>query len=511
MAKPNILFISTDQHHYNALGMVNPQVQTPNLDRLASQGTRFERAYCPNPTCSPTRASLITGLYPSSHGCWAIGVKLAEDVPTVGDVFQANGYDATLIGKAHFQPLASAPGSESIERQPILRDLDFWRDFQGPWYGFNHIETGRMHANESHAGQHYAIWMEEQGLTNWQDYFQEWPKNPNDKYAGPWYMRDALTWDLPEEFHHTRWVAERSIANMQRCVDEGTPFFQWASFFDPHPPYVLPEPWASMYDPATLDLPSHTPGEFDAMPPHFARTQEENPDFSDYREPGGHEVHGFHSHLHTEAEMRRSLACYYGMISFIDQEVGRMLDYLEESGLAENTLVVFTTDHGHFLGQHGLIAKGPFHFEDVIRVPMIVRWPGHVPAGELSQSLQSLVDYPQTFLAAAGIDAPGAMQGVNQLPVWTGEVETARQWALVENRHNPTTVDLRTLITERYKITVYRDAVYGELFDLQTDPGELHNRWDDPAYAGVKSDLLLKFVQAEIQREGTRMPRIAGA
>ncbi|HRJ45518.1 MAG TPA: sulfatase-like hydrolase/transferase, partial [Caldilineaceae bacterium] len=343
------------------------------------------------------------------------------------------------------------------------------------------------------------------------DYFVDWPHRADDKYAGPWYMRDALTWDLPEEFHHTRWVAERSIANMQRCVDAGTPFFQWASFFDPHPPYVLPEPWASMYDPATLDLPSHTPGEFDGMPPHFARTQQVAPDFSDYQEPGGQSVHGFHSHLHTEEEMRRSLACYYGMISFIDQEIGRMLDYLEASGLAENTLIVFTTDHGHFLGQHGLIAKGPFHYEDVIRVPMIVSWPGHVPAGEVSQSLQSLVDYPQSFLAAAGIDAPGAMQGVNQWPVWTGESEAARQWALVENRHNPTTVDLRTLITERYKVTVYRDAPYGELFDLREDPAELRNRWDDPAYAAIKGDLLLRFVQAEIQREGTRMPRIAGA
>jgi uncharacterized sulfatase len=125
--------------------------------------------------------------------------------------------------------------------------------------------------------------------------------------------------------------------------------------------------------------------------------------------------------------------------------------------------------------------------------------------------LQSLVDYPQSFLAAAEIAAPGAMQGVNQLDVWCGRQDAARDHALVENRHNPTTVHLRTLITDRYKLTVYRNADYGELFDLETDPGEHNNRWDDAAYAGVKAELLLKFVQAEIQREPTRMPRIAGA
>lgn len=511
MSQPNILLITSDQQHYSALGVTNPEIQTPALDRMAQEGTRFTRAYCPNPTCSPTRASLITGLYPSSHGCWAIGVKLAEDVPTVGDLFQAAGYESILIGKGHFQPLASEPGNESIESQPTLRNLDFWRNFHGPWYGFNHVETGRMHAHESHAGQHYALWMEEKGLTNWQEYFQEWPRNPNDKYAGPHYIRDALAWDLPEEYHHTHWVGERTIAQIERCQTEEKPFFLWASFFDPHPPYVVPEPWASMYDPEQLTLPAHTPGEFEDMPPHFARTQEENPDWSEYHEAGGQGLHGFQSHLHSEDELRRSLAAYYGMTSLIDQEVGRILDYLDAQGLSENTLVVYTTDHGHFIGHHGLIAKGAFHFEDLLRLPMIVRQPGTVPAGAVSESLQSLVDYPQTFLTAAGIETPGNMQGINQLDVWQGNETGAREWALVENRHNPTTVHLRTLVTDRYKITVYRGADYGELFDLETDPGEFHNRWDDPDYAAIKSDLLLKFVQAEIQREGTRMPRIAGA
>jgi len=510
MTQPNILFITTDQHHYNILGAVNRKVRTPNLDRLAAQGVRFERAYCVNPTCSPSRASMITGTYPSVHGCWAIGVKLPEDQPTVGGLLQQQGYETVLVGKAHFQPLRSEPGSESIECQPLLRDLDFWRNFHGPWYGFNHVETARMHANESHAGQHYALWLEEKGLSNWRDYFEPWPPRPNSKYAGPYYMRDALTWDLPEQFHPTHWVGERTIANMERCVNASKPFFAWASFFDPHPPYVLPEPWASMYDPAEMDPGAYTPGEFDGMPPQYARTREQAPDFSDYAEPGGQGLHGFHSHLHNDAELRRSLACYYGMVSLVDTEVGRLLDSLERLGIAENTLVVFTTDHGHFLGQHGLIAKGAFHYEDLLRIPMIARYPGHIPAGAVSQELQSQIDLVPTFLAAAGIETPGFMQGSNQLPVWAGR-QPGREWAMVENRHNPTRVHLRTLVTARYKLTVYRGHDYGELFDLQTDPRELHNRWDDPAYERVKTALLLRFAQAEIEREPTRMPRITGA
>jgi uncharacterized sulfatase len=199
------------------------------------------------------------------------------------------------------------------------------------------------------------------------------------------------------------------------------------------------------------------------------------------------------------------------MISFIDHEIGRILDTLDRLGIAGDTLVLFSTDHGHFLGQHGLIAKGAFHYEDMLRIPMIVRYPGVVPAGVTSAALQCQVDWPVTMLRAAGIEVPGLMQGLDQLAVWRGEQARARNWVLVENRHNPTTVHLRTLITDRFKITVYRDAAYGELFDLEADPGELHNAWDDPAYAEVKAQLLLQFVQAEIQREPTRMPRIAGA
>jgi len=502
MAKLNILLITSDQQHYDTLGVTNPRIRTPNLDRLAREGTRFERAYCVNPVCTPSRSTLITGMYPAWHGGWTIGVKLPEDVPTLGDILRARGYATVLVGKAHFQPLGSTPESPSLECQPTLRDLDFWRRFHGPWYGFEHVEVHRNHADESHAGQHYAIWMEENGLKNWQDYFWEWPHRPDG-------VRRRHRWDLPERFHYSVWTAERIIANIEKCVAEGRPFYGFCNFADPHPPYLVPEPWDTMYDPDEMEPGRLVPGELDDMPPHFRKTQEREPDFSMYRETYG--PHGFHSHLIEEGLLRKNIAVYYGMISLMDREIGRILDALERLGIAQNTLVVFTTDHGHFLGQHGLIAKGAFHYEDMIRLPMIVRWPGRVPAGAVSRALQSQVDFPQTFLEAAGIKPPGYMQGVSQLDVWCGQAEKARDWAIVENRHEPTLVHLRTYVDERYKITVYRDRPYGEIFDLEEDPGELRNLWDEPGCASLKADLLHRFVNAELVREPTRMPRVATA
>ena len=316
---------------------------------------------------------------------------------------------------------------------------------------------------------------------------------------------------MPEAFHYTTWTAERSIAAIEQSVHNEKPFFVWASFHDPHPPYLVPAPWDTMYAPNDMEPGTLFPGELSMMPPQYAKTQEEAPDFSAWREtPWAN--HGFHSHLIDDADLRKNMAIYYGMISFMDKQIGHILDRLDELGVAGDTLVVFTTDHGHFLGQHGLTAKGAFPYEDLLKLPFIVRWKeGGVQAGRECDALQSLVDLAPTFLAASGISIPGVMQGVSQLPVWREEVESVRDMAISEFRHQPTQLHLRTYITERYKMTVYRDQTYGELFDLFADPGETRNRWNEAAYAGVKADLMQQSLNAEIVREPTRYPRIAGA
>jgi arylsulfatase A-like enzyme len=230
-------------------------------------------------------------------------------------------------------------------------------------------------------------------------------------------------------------------------------------------------------------------------------TQTPNPDFTAWTEPNGHAMHGFSSHLHDHNELAKNIAIYYGMVSCMDKYIGVILDKLEALGLAENTLIVFTSDHGHFYGQHGLIAKGPFHYEDVIRVPFIVRQPGRVPAGLQSDALQSLADLAPSFLSACGLDIPADMTGVDQTPVWYGQADRVRDAVIVENRHQPTTIHARTYVDDRFKLTIYRYRPYGEFFDLVSDPGEIHNRWDDPAYAGLKAEVMYKMLLAEIAKE----------
>ncbi len=303
---------------------------------------------------------------------------------------------------------------------------------------------------------------------------------------------------LDADDHHTR-------------ITRGDNFFLWTSYFDPHPDYLVPEPWDTMYDPQTVTVPSIVEGEHANNPPHFQLTQQENPDFSAWEEPEGHAMHGFQSHLRGEKELAQDIAVYYGMISLMDKYIGKVLDKLDELGLAENTLVVFTSDHGHFYGQHGLTTKGPFHYQDLVKVPFIARMPGTIPGGEQTDAMLSLVDLAPTFLSVAGLEVPRTMTGVDQNQVLCGQKQEARDHVIVENHHQPTTIHLKTYIDKRYKITVYYDREYGELFDLREDPEELRNLWDSCEHATLKAQLLLKLVHAEMGKEPLWMPRIAGA
>jgi len=502
--RPNILLITSDQQHWSQLGCVNPEVKTPNLDRLAGAGMLFRRAYCTNPTCTPSRSSILTGMMPSAHGAWSLGTKLSEGIPTLGDAFQENGYATGLIGKAHFQPLRGTSQYPSLESYPVLQDLDFWRGFHGPFYGLQHIELSRAHGDEAHVGQHYAAWMEDSGFSQWRDHFRRPTGNRSRQYGA---------WSLPEKYHYNAWIAQRAKARLDCHASSAQPFFLWASFPDPHPPYLVPEPWASMFDPEKLTVPEAAPGEHAANPEHFGKTQEQNPDFGlmANEQPNGNSGHGCHSHVKSRKERARDLALYHGMMAMTDHYIGSILDHLQERGLAENTLVLFTSDHGHLYGQHGMTAKGPFHYEDLIRVPMIARWPGNIPSGSQTEQLQSLMDLPVTFLAAAGLEVPTRMSGANQLPVWTGSGHAVRDSVVVENHHQPTAIHMRTYVDSRYKLTVYCQRDYGELFDLIEDPAEVRNLWNDPSASTLKADLMRRLLDAVMANEPIWMPRIVSA
>ncbi len=495
----NVLLITTDQQHWNTLGCLNSEISTPNLDRLVSEGMLCNRAYCPNPTCTPTRASIITGLYPSQHGAWSLGTKLSEDIHVLGDDFCSADYETALVGKAHFQPLRETETYRSIEAYPKLQDLNFWRNFNGPYYGFKTVRLGRNHADEAHVGQHYAVWMEDNGLSNWRDYFKP-PTGTN--------TTQKHRWEIPEDFHYNNWIAEESCNLLESYQRSESPFFLWASFFDPHPPYLVPQPWDDMYDSANLSIPEVEIGEHEENPPHFKLTQEESPDFSSWNE-SGHGIHGFHSH--KREDLAKDIAIYYGMISMLDKYVGKIVRALDDLGLSDNTLLVFTSDHGHLFGQHGMTAKGPFHYEDLLRVPFIARCPSVIPRGESCNSLISLVDLPTTFLNWAEIEVPNSMVGKNQMPVFSKDVDSVRNEVIVENRQEYTTVHLKTLVTERFKLTVYFNQSYGELFDLLEDPKELRNLWDCNSCEDLKITLINRLLFAEMDKEPIWMPRVSGA
>ncbi|HWL54145.1 MAG TPA: sulfatase-like hydrolase/transferase [Chthoniobacteraceae bacterium] len=507
---PNILLITSDQQHWNTLGRHWNEIATPNLDRLAAQGSDFRRAYCPNPTCTPTRASILTGQYPSRHGAWSLGTKLPETAQTVSQLLSDAGYATALIGKAHFQQIRTDERWPSVESYPVLRDLEFWRGFSERFYGFDHVEMARNHGDEAHVGQHYALWMEANGFCEWPDHFRNTSGPFDFTGGGKKNPPQHGAWTLPERFHMNTWITERSGAWMEKCGAENRPFFLWASYLDPHPPYLVPEPWASMYDPAKVTVPTAQEGEHDDSPEYIRRTQLANPDFSDFLETPW-QNHGLSSHLCSEEELRRNIALYYGMISMLDHSVGQLLDRLEELGQAENTLVVYTSDHGHYYGHHGLTRKGPFHYEDGIRVPFLARWPGQIPAGAESGALQTLVDLAPTFLSAAGVPVPRTMQGINQLPVWTGSQAQGREQVMVEFRHQPTAIHLKTLVEERYKITLHYNRPYGELYDLQEDPGEIHNLWDRPEAAPLREEMTRRLAFAMMGDEPLWMPRVAVA
>jgi uncharacterized sulfatase len=499
----NVLLITSDQQHWRSMGCYDRRFRTPNLDRMAAEGLRADRAYCPNPTCTPSRASIITGLMPSQHGAYSLGTHLDPAVPTIGERLHAAGMRTALVGKAHFQGTTTHPRWPSVESYPLLQDLDYWRRFRGPWYGFDEVELLRNHTDEPHVGQHYGIWLEER-CPGWRRYFQP----PEARGRG---SHRAHRWDLPEELHYNRWIEERTIARLETCARAGERFFTWASFPDPHPSYLTSGRWADLYRPEDMAIPPVDPDEHRHWPPYLAKTREEQPSYDEFREPEGNALHRCHSHRVDPAVLRRNLATYHGMMAFVDDCVGGILRALDRLGLAEDTLVVFSTDHGHFLGEHGLTHKGPFHFEDLVRVPFLVRQPGAVPAGTVSDALVSLVDLAPTMLSALGLEADRRMSGVDQWEVWTGRRPSVRDHVLVENRHQPHALHLDTYVDARWKLTVQRGHEWGELYDLAGDPGETRNRWDDPAYALRKSELLLRMVHAEMAKAPVPMPRISGA
>jgi uncharacterized sulfatase len=317
-------------------------------------------------------------------------------------------------------------------------------------------------------------------------------------------------WPIPEKFHYDKWIAEETIKQLEAYRNNNEQFFCWASFFDPHPKYLVPENWVDMYDPEKRTLPNLVDGEMENATTLHQRTQEKNPDFSQYQKSGW-AIHGCKSQLTDEKTARKNLAIYYAMVSLMDKYIGVILDKLDALGLTENTLIIFTTDHGNFMGQHGLYAKGPAVYEDAIKIPFIASLKGTIPANTVNSAMQSLVDMPITMMDYCGLKVPYDWTGKDQREVWEGKKDKVRNHIICEHHHERNLINMRAYVDERYKLVVYYNDTHGEMYDLKEDPHELHNLWDKEAYASLQKDLMMKYVWAELEKESLYMPRIAHA
>ncbi len=436
MASRNVLAFITDGHRKDTLGCYgNELLETPNIDAFAAEGVRFERAFCTHSVCMPTRASLYTGRYPHVHGVWANGVSLRKSEVTMPQVLQEAGWATGAAGKIHFEPQqqygAAVPAVE------------------GPYYGF-----GEVHLSENKPGEEYLRWVEEQ--------YPELADQARRRTG------------MPEEAHELTWITDQAAEFIRRSVESDRPFYCHCSYHELSPPCTPPEGWAGHYDPAEVPVPELRAEDLEKRPAFYRECYE------------GYVANGRQP---DEETLRRYIASYYDQMRFIDHQFGRLMDTLQETGVAEDTIVLFVADHGLSLNDHFQWRHGPFLFDEVTNVPMIWRVPDGVSGG-VSTELVEGVDVMPTILELCGVDAPPGVQGRSIAPLLKGEEGAGgRESVLMQEREapdlaarglDPNSITQWAVRTEDWKLIHYPGEEFGELYDLRNDPGEFDNLWADP-------------------------------
>lgn len=486
---PNILMLCTDQQRFDTLGCYgNLQAHTPNLDRLAEQGAVFKNCYVQNTICSPSRASLFTGMYARNHGLWANGVALPDHRKMFTRNLADAGYDCGMIGKQH---LSACEGWQTEKR---LDD------------GFRVFEWAHdpIHRSPQNA---YLRWLKK---THPEVYTNVFPAegDPDNAEAGN-KSRGATPMNaVPVEAHFSHWVAERAIAFVEdEAREEDQPFFLIANFFDPHHPFGAPEEFRKLIDADAIALPARAEGELATKP-------EVQGQYS-AKSYGGH-APGFQEY--SADEIKEVRAAYYAMIAMVDWEVGRILDALDASGQAENTMVVFTSDHGEMLGDHDIMLKGPMMYDACTRVPLILRWPGQVPAGEHVDNIVQWIDLTATYLDASNAKGSHSAQGASLMGLFSG-VADWRDWALCEYRdsgHQATPPVHTTMLRyEQWKLVIWHGppatarVMDGELYDLKADPDELVNLYHNPEHRDLRERMKDQLLNVLDHTEDRSQPRVS--
>ncbi len=461
MTPPNILWICTDQQRYDTIGALGyAHVDTPHIDRLVAEGVAFTRAYCQSPICTPSRASFLTGQYASAVHINGNGLDSFPDhPPLVTRMLAEAGYDCGLIGKLH---LASA--YRRIE--PRVND------------GYRYWEYSHAPRDDWPQGHGYADWVREKG-----------------EVLGE--LMKQYPCGLPAEFHQTTWCAEKTIEFMNQKRDG--PWLASVNIYDPHPPFNPPQSYRDRFDPATMPGPLFADRDLAQQEKLAAidfQSKGRRPDQLDIRDP-------LHQGRPTPgADARVLQAAYCAMIKQIDDQVGRMLAALEATGQRDNTVVIFTSDHGEMLGDHGLIQKGCRFYEGLVRVPLIFSWPGCFEQGLVRRDLVELTDKAPTLLELAGLEVPERMTGRSLGPILRGESAAPHRDFVRCEYYDALAAPDGTFATmyrdERYKLVLYHGHDLGELYDLDEDPGEFENMWDEPEAQPLKLELMQKSFDASM-------------
>ena len=497
--QPNFLFIITDQHRADYLGCAgHPVLKTPNIDAIAARGTRFENFHVASPVCMPNRASLLTGRYTSTHGLRHNGCDLSYDASTFVEALRLSGYRTAAIGKSHVQPMTGIPAQPRVDPASLGPLKEAWKidsgdydnedpsryagpdyyEFPLPYYGYEHVDMVTGHGDECNG--HYLQWLRKQrpDADALRDHRNQLPHD----YVCP----QAIRTRVPEELYPTSFIRDRALDWLEGARGGDAPFFAFVSFPDPHHPFTPPGKYWGMYDPADF-----------AVPPDFQSVRDPIPPL---RFLHGQWTSGKRFDKAQEAfcvdarEIREAMALTCGMIAMIDDAVGAIVAKLKDIGRYDDTVVVFNADHGDYLGDSSLLLKGAIMRRSINNVPFIWSDPADRSA-RVSNALASTVDLAPTILARAGVKPYFGIQGRSLLDNVKGSPES-RDGLLIEYEDTQARMGfaraavVRTLQTRTHRLTIYRGETWGELYDLASDPGELDNKWDDPAHAAVKARMI---------------------
>ena len=474
-SRPNILWYCSDQQRFDTIAALgNPHIHTPNLDRFAAESAAFTHAYCQSPICTPSRASFLTGMYPSAVGVNANGYERfpahhAERL--LPRRLRDNGYDCGLIGKLH---LASAMN----RREERVDD------------GYSYFQYCHDH-KFGEPGNSYVEWLEAQGIepdsilqrrefTSAASYRQAGTKPGFGGLSVPTPEND----NVPPHLHQTHWCTEKAIEFMGRERDSDTPWLLSVNPFDPHSPFDAPWEYWRRYDAESL------PGAYFQASDLQRQRQLEAVDID------------FQTRAHHPDSLRHKevQASYYAMIEFVDHEFGRLLDWLDATGLRENTIVIFMSDHGEALCDHGLLLKGCRFYEGLTRVPLMISWPGKIMP-QRSDALVELQDIAPTLYELLGMDVPAWTQGQSLADGLRSGMGDHRDFVRCEYFgaiYYPDQTHATMYRDRRWKLTIYHQKDACELYDLENDPWEHHDLSQAPDYADVLQDLIRRSFDAAI-------------